>query len=84
MNKISKYIFSIGVPVFFIMLLPALDFLTLNHSGISDSISKGTSYALGLSNGFNPYYAVVSFMLLAAVWGGLSYLLIKKAIIKGS
>lgn len=81
MSKGLKYTVSIGLPAFFIVLLPILD-ATLTGGSIFKGISSFLLYIFGISNGFNPYYAIIGFLVLSTVLCAISYLLVKKAVIK--
>ncbi len=81
LNKLLKYIISIGVPVFFLLVLPVLD-VTLADGNIHKSIFASIVYAFGITNGFNPYYAITTFMILSVILWGISYLLVRRAVIK--
>lgn len=81
LNRLLKYIISIGVPVFFLVGLPVLD-VTLANGNIHKSILQSIIYSFGISNGFNPYYAVITFLILSIILCAISYLLIRRAVIK--
>ncbi len=81
LNKLLKYIVSIGIPVFFILILPILD-VTFAKGNIHKTIFSFISYVFGISNGFNPYYAMISFLVLSVVLCSVSHLLVRRAVIK--
>ena len=82
MNKITKIIVSAGVPALFILGLPLVD-LNLTHGAIIQGLGKAILFIMGFLNGnCNPYYAVVSFTILAMIFAGLSYLLLRRAMIR--
>jgi hypothetical protein len=81
MNKGLKIAVSVGVPVLFAVVLPIIDSLLVKPF-IYDSIFGFISFALGFSNGANPYYAVVSSLLGIALLSGLSWLLMRRSVIK--
>jgi hypothetical protein len=81
MNKGLKFIVSIGVPAFFFIILPIID-TNFTDGVISKGITNFFSFAWGYKNGFNPYFSMVTCTLIFALFGGLSYLLIRKAVVK--
>lgn len=82
MNKITKIIVSAGVPALLLLGLPLFD-INVTHGVIIQSIGKAFLFIMGFFNGnCNPYYAVVSFTVLAMIFAGLSYLLLRRAIIR--
>lgn len=82
MNKITKIIVSAGVPALFILGLPLFDF-NITHGAIIQGLGKAILFIMGFLNGnCNPYYAVVSFTILAMIFAGLSYLLLRRAMIR--
>lgn len=81
MSKPLKTAVSIGVPVFFFILLPIFDML-LPQLKIMYNLSKAIAFCLGISNGFNPYYAVVSCFIATLILSGLTYLLTRRAVVK--
>ncbi len=80
MNKPLKIIVSIAVPLF---LLNGGNFM---NDAISESISRSFDSVvramLGFSNGSNPYIAMLSMFLLAAVFAAFAYLLARRADVK--
>ncbi len=80
MNKPLKIVVSIAVPLF---LLNGGNF---PNDAISESISRCFNSAiramLGFSNGSNPYIAMLSMFLFAAVFAAFSYLLARRADVK--
>jgi hypothetical protein len=81
MNKALKLLVSIGVPALFVIVLPIID-TNFTGGAISRAIGKFFMFAWGYSNGFNPYFSMVTCTIFFILFGGLSYLLMKKAIIK--
>jgi hypothetical protein len=81
MNKGAKVAVSVGVPVFFFVALPIID-ASLTNGVISGAIYKLILFVFGFSNGSNPYYGMVTCLLSFALFGGLSWLLMKKAVVK--
>lgn len=81
MNKGLKLLVSIGTPVFFFVILPLID-SNFTNGVIFKGILDFFAFAWGYKNGFNPYYSMVTCTSIFAVFGGLSYLLIRKAVVK--
>ncbi len=81
MIKLLKIIVSIGVPVLLFMVLPAVD-ATLLNGRISKWLNEVLLVLGGFSNGINPYIAVLSLSVGAAVAAGLSFLLVRKAVVR--
>ena len=81
MNKALKLLVSIGLPVLLFILLPIVD-TNFTHGVIYDSLFRFIGFCMGYLNGFNPYYAVVSGIVLSLFLAGLSYLAIRRATVK--
>lgn len=81
MNKALKLLVSIGVPVFFFIVLPYID-TTLFMGKIYNAIWYIFRLAGGFLNGHNPYIAVLSCAISFALFGGLSFLAMRKATVK--
>lgn len=79
MNKKLQLIVSIGVPVFWIILFPYIDY-NLAKGALSTSIKNFIIFATGFKNGINPYYFITSSIIGSIVLGILSYILIQKAV----
>lgn len=75
MSKSLKLIVSIGVPGFLFMLLPIIDF-----NLFKGAIYSGFKQVLTVS--FGNFLMMVSCIVLYAVSTALSWLLVKKAIVK--
>lgn len=84
MNKPIKLVVSIGVPVFFLILLPIIDNVLILGVNIIDSIWTFLRTAWGLADGINPYIGMISSVLTYAAFGVLSFLTIRKATVKQS
>jgi len=67
------------VPVLFTMVIPAID-LGVNNGRLVEWFGKLLIMLAG--NGSNPYIAVVSLMIGAAILAGLAYLLVRRAPVK--
>ncbi len=80
MNKLLKICVSIGVPGFFIFILPAIDIMT--GSTVFRTLGSIIVFVLGLSDGCNPYIPMAFCLLGAIVISFLSFLLIRRATIK--
>ncbi|HHX60064.1 MAG TPA: hypothetical protein GX707_04910 [Epulopiscium sp.] len=83
MNDKLKIIVSVGVPTFFIIGIPLIEYNWTNGA-ISRGIFSFVAYTSGYTNGYNPYYFMATSAVVLVVLGGLSYLLLKKAIVKTS
>lgn len=81
MNKALKLLVSIGVPFLFLIIIPMID-SNVTGGVISKGITNFFSFAWGYKNGFNPYFSMVTCTIIFALFGGLSYLLIRKAVVK--
>jgi hypothetical protein len=81
MNKAAKIAVSIGVPSLFIYGLPILD-ATVTHGAIAEAIYKTISFVFGIQNGGNAYFAVVTCLLTACMFAALSWLMMRRAVIK--
>lgn len=81
MNKALKIAVSIGVPVFCVCVFPILDF-TLFHWKLSHSLQNFYNFALGFSNGYNPYIGMASIFVFAAASSALAWLLVRRASVK--
>lgn len=81
LNKALKLTVSIGVPVFFLIVLPIID-SNFTSGRIFKFIKDTMAFAWGYKNGFNPYFSVVSCILVSAVMAALSWLLMRKAVAK--
>lgn len=81
MGKAVKLLVSIGVPVSLFILLPMID-STFTNGAIFTALGKFFGFILGFQNGANPYFSIVSFLIIAVVFGALSYLMVRKAVVK--
>jgi quinol-cytochrome oxidoreductase complex cytochrome b subunit len=82
LSKVLKYVVSIGVPVFFLMILPILD-TTLAEGNIYKTIITFMLFIFGkTTNGFNPYYTIISSLAISIILFVISYLLLRRATIK--
>jgi hypothetical protein len=81
MGKSLKLIVSIGVPVFFLMLLPYMD-TYLFDGKIFDALRYFLAKAWGFLDGYNPYISVLTCFITAAVFGALSFLAMRRATVK--
>lgn len=81
MNKPIKLLVSIGVPVFFFIILPYIDAFIFRGA-----ISEATAYIFAKAGGFldgnNSYIAVLSCAVSFALFGGLSFLAMRRATVK--
>ncbi|MDF2567297.1 MAG: hypothetical protein K0R90_753 [Oscillospiraceae bacterium] len=81
MNKGPKVAVSLGVPGFFLVLLPIID-TNLKDINILKNIWDFILFILGMKNGFNPYYPIVTCGIVFVLLSGISFLLTRKAVIK--
>jgi hypothetical protein len=81
LNKPLKLTVSIGVPVFFLMVLPYIDGMFFDGK-IYDTIGNLIAGAYGFLDGYNPYISVLSSAIIFIVMGVLSYLLMRRATVK--
>ena len=80
-GKGAKIAVSVGVPAGLFIALPIVD-ASLFHGEIGRAFGDLISFAFGYSNGANPYYGMVTLLLIFAVFSALSWLLARKAVIK--
>jgi hypothetical protein len=80
MNKPLKLIISIGVPVFFFIILPIID-AQLFEGAIYRAIGTVLAICSGRLSG-SPYVAMACDVVFAAVVGLLGYLLARRATVK--
>jgi len=81
MSKMLKIIVSVGVPVLFIYVLPAIDAVA-NNGKIYGWIGKLFLSLGGLRNGYNPLIGIISLLIGSAILAGLAFLLVRKAPVK--
>ncbi len=80
MNKPLKLIISIGVPVFFLIVLPLLD-VQLFHGEVYKAIGTFIAFCTGRLSG-SPYVAMASNVVFYAIFAILSFLLMRRATVK--
>lgn len=78
MNKWQKLTVSIGVPVLLFLVMPVFAAL-FPDLRIYQSIGRFILFALGVSQGLDPLYAMASSLIAAAVFAYPSFLLVRKA-----
>lgn len=81
MNKPLKLIVSIGVPVLLLIVMPIID-SSLFHGVIYSSIFSFFGWVTSLLGKGNPYSIVLSNVFSIMISGALTWLLIRRAIIK--
>ncbi len=81
MNKITKICVSIGVPVFFTLVLPYILYNFCSTTTVN-WVYKGISTMFGVTGNCGPISAVGVFLVSAILLSVLSYLLIRKAPVK--
>lgn len=81
MDKIQKICVSVGVPVFFTMVLP---YITYNFCSTAtvNWVYNGINTMLGVTGSFGPISAVAVFLACTILLSVLSYLLIRRAPVK--
>ena len=80
MNKALKIVVSVGVPIFLLVGLPILIGYFLQIPFFKKIITNVIDFVLTISA--NPYYAIISSILVSVILCTFSFLLIKKASIK--
>lgn len=80
MNKALKLVVSIGIPVGIFIVIPMLDTILFGGK-IGNAMIDFVDYALGFSLG-KPYHAMVTSLIVFIVFGGLSWLLMRRAVDK--
>jgi len=81
MNKIAKIIVAVGVPMVLLNGLPILD-TALLHGVVVKALINAAAFAFGFQNGGNPYFGMVSLLLIAAAFCCLSWLMVRRAVVK--
>lgn len=81
MNTKLRVLVSVGVPAFWIVGLPFIEYNWTNGR-ISQGMVDFFAYAFGLANGYNPYYFMVTAAITLIILGALSYGLVRKAVVK--
>ncbi len=81
MNKPVKIAVSIGIPMSLLYGLPILD-STVTHGAISSAIGSAVSFAFGFRNNANPYFGMVTLLMVFVVFGALTWLMIKRAVVR--
>ena len=81
MNKITKIAVAVGVPMVLLNAVPYLD-AALLHGELGNVLMNTMSFAFGFHNGANPYFAMVTCLLISAVFAALSWLAMRKAVVK--
>ncbi|WP_024833266.1 hypothetical protein [Ruminiclostridium josui] len=81
MNKIQKICISIGVPVFFTMVLPYILYNFCSTTTVN-WVYNGITTMFGVTGSYGPISAVFVFLIATVLLSVLSYLLIRKAPVK--
>ncbi|PKM86992.1 MAG: hypothetical protein CVU87_10530 [Firmicutes bacterium HGW-Firmicutes-12] len=81
MDKKQKLVVSIGFPLLLFVVLPMLD-NSFTNGAIFRGIGDSFAFAWGYQHGFNPYYSMLTCTLFFIFFGGLAYLLIRKAVVQ--
>lgn len=83
MNTKLKVFVSVGVPGFLLIGIPYIEYNWTNGR-ITEGIFNFIVYVSGITNGYNPYYFMVTSLVVLIILGTLSYHLIRKAVVKTS
>lgn len=81
LNKAGRIAVSVGVPAILIIGLPIFD-AVVTGGAIYRALGQLTLFAMGGPNGYNPYYAMVSSLIAFALLAGLSWMLVRRAVVK--
>ena len=81
MSKIAKITVAVGVPMILLNVVPILDAALLNGA-VTKALINTLAFAFGFQNGGNPYFVVVSLLLITAVFCALCWLTMRKAIVR--
>jgi len=81
MNKSLKVAISVGVPVGVSVVLPIVD--QIAKGKISHAIIRALNFAIGIS-AQKPFHAIVTFLLIFAAFAGLSWLLVRKVMVRSN
>lgn len=81
MNRIAKITVAVGVPMVLLNGLPILD-AALLHGVVMRAFANAATFAFGFQNGGNPYFGMVSLLLIAAVFSCFSWLMVRRAVVK--
>lgn len=81
MNKVTKITVAIGVPMVLLNGLPLLD-AALLHGAIFKALMNAVTFAFGFQNNGNPYLGMVSLLLITVVFISLSWLMMRRAVVK--
>lgn len=85
MNKFLKIMVSAGIPILLFLVLPILDTVLYDQGIITRTmasrLAEGFTIFMGINTG-NPWLGCVFVLLVAAILSGLSWLLIRNAVVK--
>jgi len=81
MNRGAKIGVSVGVPVGLFVVLPIVE-ATFTKGKITALFLKFLSFSFGFDNGFNPYYAMVTLIIIFVMFSVLSWILMSKSVVK--
>lgn len=82
MNLTAKLIVSIGIPALILVILPILDEYVC-AGAIFQFIGKAISYVVGTyGDSYHPFNCILSGLLVALVFAGISYVMVKKVVVK--
>jgi hypothetical protein len=80
LGKLGKTAVGAGIPITFVVIIPLIDAFLLQGK-ISAAVERILDFMFGISSG-NPFAAMISFTVLSAIFGILSWLLMRKAAVK--
>lgn len=81
MNKTAKIVVAISVPMVLFSGIPFLDAALLNGV-MMNALHNASSFAFGFQNGGNPYFGIVTLLLISTVFCIFSWLMVQRAVIK--
>jgi len=81
MNRVAKITVAVGVPMVLLNGLPILD-AALLHGTVLRALANAATFAFGFQNGGNPYFGMVTLLLIATVFSCLSWLMVRRAVVK--
>lgn len=81
MDKRQKILVSVGVPTLALVFLPLFNRIVTNGALFS-AIGNFLYFVQGFESGHNPYYAMTTYILSFAFFGCLSFLLMRRAVVR--
>lgn len=80
-NVYAKVAVAVSVPVLGIVVVPILDYF-LTGGVILGAIGNFILFSLGIKNGYNPYYGMISLIIAYCFFTALSWAIVRRAVIK--